>query len=57
MMFLVQAHEDLGIAGTDHARVAVGLVDAGVGQPDVVQNGLQLPRRDLLAQECLNLIA
>src|SRR6476620_2067828 len=57
MMFRVQSDEYLGIAGPNRPIGTVGLVDAGVGQPDIVENGLQLSGRNLLAQECLNLIA
>ncbi len=38
MMLLIQAHQNLRVAGADHAGVGVGQINAGVGKPDVVEN-------------------
>ena len=40
-MLRIERDQDLGIAGANGPVGAVGLVDAGVGQTDVVENRLQ----------------
>ncbi len=57
MVLLIQAHQNFCVAGADHAGVAVGKIDAGVGQPDVVEDGDQLVFGDLLPQILLDFIA
>ena len=49
-MLLVQAHQDLRVAGADHTRVAIRQVDAGIRHPDVVEDRFDFVFRDLLAQ-------
>ncbi len=57
MMLLIQAHQNFSVAGADHAGVAVGQVDAGVGQPDVVEDRVQFVFGDLLPQIGFDLVA
>ena len=56
MMFGVQAHQDLGIAGSHHAGVAVRQIDSRIRQPDIVQDGDQLVLGNLLPQIGFHLI-
>ena len=53
----VQTDQNFRVAGANGSVRAIGLVDAGVGQTDVVENGLQLSSRDFLAQRTLHLVA
>ena len=57
MVLLIQAHQDFRVAGADHAGIAVGKIDAGVRQPDVVEDRDQFVFRDLLPQILLDFIA
>ena len=57
MMLRVQRDENLGIAAADGSVGAVRLVDAGVGQTNVVEHRLQLAFRNLLAQHSFNFVA
>src|SRR5579859_2420399 len=57
MVVLVESDEDLCVAGADNAGVAVGQVDAGVGQTDVVQYVHNLPRGKILMEVLLDLVA
>ena len=42
----LQRHQDLAVERADGAGVAVGQVDAAVGHAEVVEDGLELARRD-----------
>ena len=55
-MIGVKAEQDFGIAGTDDSRVAVGQVNAGVGQSDVIQHGCNFALRQILMQELFDLV-
>ena len=37
----LQGNQDFGIHGADRARIAVGQIDAAIGQADVVEDGFQ----------------
>ena len=56
MVLLVERAEDFHVGGADGAVVGVGRVDAAVGQADVVDDRADLLRRDLRADELLDLI-
>src|SRR5256885_15211656 len=57
MVLGIQRDQNLGIACADGAARTVRLIDSRVRQSNVVQNCLQVPIRNLLAQRILNLIA
>ena len=57
MMLLIQAQQDLRVAGADHAGVAVGQIDTGIRQPDVVEYRDQLAFGYLLPEIVLNFVA
>ena len=44
LMVLVERDQDVGVAGADRRRVAVGQVQAAVRQPDVVDDARRSPR-------------
>src|SRR5580704_2425859 len=56
MMLRVERDQNLGVAGANGPIRTVGLVDTGVGQPDVVENCLQLTLGNLLAQRGFNFV-
>src|ERR1700728_2148214 len=57
MMLRIERNQDLCIAGTNGSVGAVGPINTGVGQANVVENGLQFLLRDLLAQHSFDFIA
>ena len=57
MMFRIQRNQNLRIAGSDHARTAVGEIDTRVREPDIIEHGLQFFLRNLAAQHPLHFIA
>ncbi len=57
MMLLVQAHQNLRVAGANDAGVAVRKIDTGIRQPDVVENRDQLVFRNLLPQVLFDFVA
>src|SRR5208282_3988078 len=57
VMFRIESDQDLRIAGANRSVRTVGLVDAGIGQTDVVENRLQFILRNLLPQDALDLVA
>ena len=57
MVLLIQAHQNLRVAGPDHAGVAVREIDAGIRQADVVENRDQLVFRDLRPQILFDFVA
>src|SRR5580700_2223565 len=56
MMLGIESDQDLRIAGANGSVRAVGLVDAGVRQTDVVENRLQFILWNLLPQYSLDLV-
>ncbi len=56
-MLGIERDQNLGVAASDGSVRAVRLVDSGVGQPDIIENGLQLALRNFLAQHSFHLIA
>ena len=57
-MLGIERDQNLGIAGADGSVGTVGLVDAGVGQADVVENRLQLSVAGIfLVQSGFDLVA
>src|ERR1700733_1067993 len=57
MMFGIESDQNLRIAGANRSVGTVGLVDAGVGQTDVVENRLEFIVRNLLPQNALDFVA
>ena len=57
MMAFFESDEDVGIAGPDGSRRAVGEIDTAVGQADVVDDALHFLRRNHLADQGLHVIA
>ena len=51
MMILGQLDQDVGVAGADGRGIAVGKIDAAVGQPDVVDDADEFGLRNLLADD------
>src|SRR4029077_9198303 len=56
VMLGIKRDQNLGIAGTDRSIGAIGLIDAGVWQADVIENRLEFTIRNLLVQRCLDLV-
>src|SRR5580692_4047695 len=56
VMLRVERDQDLHIAGADGSARAIRLVDPGVRQADVVEDGLQFIPRNLLSQNRFDLI-
>src|SRR5579864_3930189 len=56
MLLRIQCNQNLSITRADRPVRTIRLVDAGVRQPDIVQNGLQLSLWDFCAQRVLDLI-
>jgi hypothetical protein len=54
---LGERDQDVGVAGADRCGVAVGQVDAAIGQPDVVDDGDQLVAWDGGADHLIDLVA
>src|SRR5438445_6569181 len=54
-MIFLEGDEDLAVGGRDLRAVAERQVDAAVGDADVVEHGLDLARRNPLAEELLDL--
>src|SRR5437879_3677671 len=57
MLLGIQCNQNLSIARADRPVGTIRLVDAGIRQPNVVENGLQLSLRNFCAQRVLDLIA
>ena len=57
VMFRIQSHQDFRVAGADHAGIAIGEIEARIGQPNIVEDRHQFIFGDLLVQVFLNLIA
>ena len=57
MVLRVQAHQNFRIAGADHSRIAVGQIDARVGQSNVVQHIHDLALGQILMQKLFDLVA
>ena len=57
MMILGKLDENIGVAGADRRGIAVGKIDAAVGQADVVDNADQFGLRNLLANVGFHAIA
>src|SRR5216684_6296426 len=57
MMLGIECKQNLGIAGANGSAGTVGLVNAGVGQADVVENRLQLTPGNLLMEHGFDLVA
>ena len=56
-VILRQRHHDVGVAGADRRRVAVGQVEAAVGQADVVDDPAHLVVRHHLADHPFDAVA
>ncbi len=52
-----QGHKNICVRCANRRRIAVGKIDAAVGQPDVVDNIVDFARRNLLPNRLLDLIA
>ena len=57
MMLWRQLHLDIRIRRPDRRRGRIGKIQAGVGQPDVVDNRDHLARRNVLANGGIDVIA
>src|SRR5271165_6545163 len=52
-----QRDQNVGVHGADGRGSAVGQIDGAVGEPDVIDDRAQVPRRDDAAQGFLDLVA
>src|SRR5258708_30588634 len=52
-----QGHENIGVRAPNRSRIAVGKIDATVGQANVVNDVMDFSRRNLLSNRLLDLIA
>src|SRR5579859_6780771 len=57
MMLRIKGDENFRVTTADRPVGTVRLVDAGIGEADIVQNSLQLSRRNFPAECILNLVA
>src|ERR1039458_3841483 len=57
VMFGIERDQNLSVTASNGSAGAVGLIDAGVGQTDIVENRLQLIFRNFLVQHGLDFIA
>src|SRR5579863_334436 len=56
-MVFVEVDQDIGVTGADGCGTGIGGVDAAIRDPDVVDDGRQLPRGDYLTDRGLDAIA
>jgi hypothetical protein len=57
MVLGVECDQDFGVAGAHGPVRSVRQVNAGVGQADIVENGLQLSLRDFPADDIFHFVA